>query len=510
MRRRRPITLRTRLVVAAAMAVGLSVATASAGSFLVVRHQLMSQVNKGLLHQARQVHRRIGPEIPSLAPVSSTLQRVGLNALIPFQIIRADGTVITRDLTPALPINGTDRAVAAGKRTENYRTLGTVGRENHSRLLTYSLGNGVAVQLARPLGEIDRTLARLALALSLVAAAGVVLSVILGYLVARAGLKPVERLSEAVERVGATRRLNERIEVNGDDELTRLAISFNTMISALDESRRQQAQLVADAGHELRSPLTSLRTNIEVLVKARDLAPADREALVADVTAQLDELTNLVGDLVELARDDEHQPEVGDIRLDLVVDHAVERARRRAPTLHFAVAHRPALVRGSAGLLERAVLNVIDNAAKWSPPGSTVEIDMFRDGDAWRLEVRDHGPGIDAEDLPRVFDRFYRAPGARSQPGSGLGLAIVRQVVESTGGTVHAEAAVGGGTLVRFCLPAVDAAEHPSDRDDPDTGGSGPPGPDGSDSPDGQTVEPGGQVLSGFSGRTQTAPRSVD
>ena len=468
------MTFRTRLVVVAAAAVGLSVAVATAGSFVVVRRQLVSQVDNQLLRQARLVEaRRIGAEIPSLGPVSGTLQRSGLNSFIAFQIIRSDGSVITRDVTPAMSITRTDRSVAAGRKTEAFRTIGVPGRGNHSRLLTYSLGGGIAVQLSRPLADTDRTLGDLTLVLLVVAAIGVVLSAILGYLVARAGLRPVERLTEAVERVGATGQLNERIEVAGEDELSRLATSFNTMLAALDDSRRQQAQLVADAGHELRSPLTSLRTNIEVLIKAHALPEADRRALLSDVTAQLGELTTLVGDLVELARDDEQGPEVTDVRLDLVVANAVDRARRRAPSLTFDVIASQALVRAQAALLERAVLNVLDNAAKWSPAGSDVEVRITRDGDTWRLDVRDHGPGIAAEDLPHVFDRFYRAAGARSQPGSGLGLAIVRQVVESGGGSVTAEAAAGGGTRVCFRLQAVDVVE--ADQPEPILARSTPP-----------------------------------
>jgi two-component system sensor histidine kinase MprB len=235
-----------------------------------------------------------------------------------------------------------------------------------------------------------------------------------------------------------------------------LATSFNKMLEALGESRRQQAQLVADAGHELRTPLTSLRTNIEVLLRVHDLPETDRAALFGDITAQLTELTTLVGDLVELARDDEQRPEPEDVRLDLVVEDAVDRARRRAPSLTFHLAIRDALVLTQPNLLERAVLNVLDNAAKWSPPGSEIDVVVTRSGSSWRLEVRDHGPGITDEDLPHVFDRFYRSAAARFLPGSGLGLAIVRQVVESSGGSVAAVSSPSGGTIVRIDLPAVE------------------------------------------------------
>ncbi len=473
-------TFRSRIVIAAAAAVGISVALASAASFVVVRGQLLDEVDSQLHRQADLVEaRRIRTEIPNLQRLTGALQRSGLNSLVAFQIIRTDGSVITRDTAAGLPVTGADKAVAGGRRDEASRTIGHSGAGNHARVLTVGVGGGTAVQLARSLDDVDRTLRHLALVLLLVAAAGIVLALVLGYLVAKASLRPVERLTKAVERVGATRQLDETIEVTGDDELSRLAISFNTMLAALDESRRQQSQLVADAGHELRTPLTSLRTNIEVLMRVHELPEADRRALMADVTAQLGELTSLVGDLVELATEDEQRPESEEVRLDLIVGQAIERARRRAASLAFETSLQPALVRAQSVLLERAVLNVLDNAAKWSPPGSTVDVALSRDGGAWVLDVRDHGPGIATEDLPHVFDRFYRSAGARSLPGSGLGLAIVRQVVESNGGAVEAVAPPAGGTVVRFHLPAAEATgggEVAGGR----SASHGPAGPSGS------------------------------
>ena len=455
----RRVSLRTRLVAAAAAAVVISVALASAASYISVRRTLLRDVDNQLRDQAELVEsRRFRPQIPSLRGVEPPLQRSGLNTTS-FQVIQANGKVVIPAI-PALPVTAQDRAVAAGKVDEAFRTVGSADSADHARVLTFSVGAGVAVQLSRPLADTDRTLVHLAWMLALVAAAGVAFSLVLGYLVGKTSLKPVEDLTDAVERVGATGQLDERIDVSGDDELSRLATSFNQMLAALDESRRQQAQLVADAGHELRTPLTSLRTNIEVLLRVHDLPEADRTALFADITGQLNELTTLVGDLVELARDDEQRPEPEDVRLDLVVEDAVDRARRRAASLTFDVSLRPALVRSQPTLLERAVLNVLDNAAKWSPAGSTIDVSVTRDGPVWRLEVRDHGPGIIAEDLPHVFDRFYRSASARPLPGSGLGLAIVRQVVESSGGSVSALASPDGGTILRIDVPAVDVGEE--------------------------------------------------
>jgi two-component system sensor histidine kinase MprB len=263
-------------------------------------------------------------------------------------------------------------------------------------------------------------------------------------------VRPVTDLTETAEHVARTRDLSRRIEAQGEDELARLAASFNTMLEALDDSQRAQRRLVADASHELRTPLTSLRTNLEVLGRPGALPEADRERLRADLVAQIEELGMLVGDLIELARDGEPNGEPHEeVRLDELVACAVERARRHAPDVAFETDLEPCVATGARGRLDRAVANLLDNAAKWSPRGGTVEV-VLRDGE---LTVRDHGPGIAAADLPHVFDRFYRATAARGRAGSGLGLAIVRHVAEGHGGSVRAEAAPGGGAQLRLALP---------------------------------------------------------
>jgi two-component system sensor histidine kinase MprB len=269
----------------------------------------------------------------------------------------------------------------------------------------------------------------------------------------------VRRLGEASEHVTATRDLSRRIDPGRPDELGRLAASFNTMLEALEGSIGAQRALVADASHELRTPLTSARTNVEVLARSGELEPEERERILADVTVQLEELSVLVGDLVELARDGETPQEPADVRLDLVAEDAVERLRRHAPDVVFTTALEPTTVIGVEPRLARAVGNLLDNAAKWSPPGGEVEV-RVRDGE---VVVRDHGPGIDEEDVPRVFDRFYRSPSARGLPGSGLGLAIVRQVAEEHGGEVSAERADGGGALLRLSLPRLPAGDRVSE-----------------------------------------------
>jgi two-component system sensor histidine kinase MprB len=289
--------------------------------------------------------------------------------------------------------------------------------------------------------------------LLLIAAAGVVVAAGLGLLVARAALTPVKMLTETAERVTETRDLSERIDVSGRDELSRLATSFNTMLGALEESTRAQRQLVADASHELRTPLTSVRTNIEVLASDRVLPAGERSRLLSDVVEQLGEMTTLIAELIELARSEQQSAEPEDVRLDLLVADAVERARRNRPEVAYSTQLEESTVNGVPTTIERAVTNLLDNAAKWSPPGAEVEV-LVRDG---RLAVRDHGPGIPDEDLPYVFDRFYRARSARGMPGSGLGLAIVRQVADAHGGAVVAEHADGGGTRMVLDLGATAA-----------------------------------------------------
>ena len=279
---------------------------------------------------------------------------------------------------------------------------------------------------------------------------GIVVAALLGWMIARSTLRPVTRLTEASEQIGLTGDLTRRIAVTGDDELSRLAASFNQMIQRLERSVGAQRQLVADASHELRTPLTSLRTNFEVLQRG-DLAEADRPRLMGAMEEQIAEVVRLVEDLVELARDELPAEVAEDIRLDLLVADAVNRAQRDAPAAEFRLTAAPVLVRGAPDKVARAVGNLLGNAAKWSPPGGLIEVTVA-DGS---VVVRDHGPGIAEADLPHVFERFYRSADARGKPGSGLGLAIVRQVAESHGGSTTVCNAAGGGSEFRLTLPQV-------------------------------------------------------
>jgi two-component system sensor histidine kinase MprB len=254
-----------------------------------------------------------------------------------------------------------------------------------------------------------------------------------------------------VEDVGETEDLTRRVEVGRRDELGRLTNSFNRLLAALEASRREQHQLVTDASHELRTPLTSLRTNVEVLHRVNELSPEERERLLADVVDQTDELTGLVASLVELARGEEPSSDVEDLSLDEVVADVVARSESHARTkdVRLDAEMDPSCVRAGRARLERAIANLLDNAVKWSPNHGEVEV-VTRDG---AVVVRDHGPGIAPEDLPHIFDRFYRSPAARGLPGSGLGLAIVRQVAEADGGSVRASNHPDGGAVLELRLP---------------------------------------------------------
>jgi two-component system sensor histidine kinase MprB len=312
------------------------------------------------------------------------------------------------------------------------------------------------VLVTHGLSESNSTLAELRLILLFLTLGGAALASLLGWFVARTALAPVRRLTAAVEHVAETQDLGERIDERRRDEIGSLARSFNSMlvvlddaVHRLDESARVQRRLVADASHELRTPVTSLRTNIEVLERADELPAEERTRLIADVVEQLAELSLLINDLIELAREDEHIETPEDIRFDILVAEAIERARLHAPQARFIADLEPTLVSGVPSRLDRAVNNLLDNAVKFAGTDEPIEV-RLRDGE---LAVRDHGPGIAADDLPHVFDRFFRGARSRALPGSGLGLAIVRQVAELHAGSVSAAAAPGGGTVVRLRVP---------------------------------------------------------
>ena len=276
----------------------------------------------------------------------------------------------------------------------------------------------------------------------------VLLSVLIGGWIAEKALAPVRRLTKTAEEVARTRDLSIRLDEDGHDEVSRLGAAFNQMLVALDRSLTAQRQLVADASHEFRTPLTSIRANAELLERGK-VREDEQDAVARAVVEQVDELDGLVTDLIELALDGEAATKFEDVRLDEIVSIEVDRLRRNLTGATFDVKSEPCTVQGDAERLSRAVANVLGNAVKWSPEGASVDVSVARGS----VVVRDHGPGIDEADLPLVFERFYRSPAARGTAGSGLGLAIVRHVVEAHGGSVEATNAPDGGAVFTLRFP---------------------------------------------------------
>ncbi|MEU9502203.1 HAMP domain-containing sensor histidine kinase [Streptomyces sp. NPDC048196] len=453
------LPLRSRLAMLTAVAVAFAVALSAAACWLITRNRLTEQLDTQLSSvevDAGYVRALSGycnsPDGVHFPPTPYTVQ-----------LVSAGGYVCTSPDKSPIPPQRADTAVAARRlATTEHTTRAQDGAEMRVSTkpfdgpLTDAAGNRLAISVAVPMKQVTDPLNQLALVLLVVAGVGVLGAATAGLWVARAGLKPVDRLTAAVEHVARTQDLAIRIPIDGEDEIARLSRSFNSMTSALAASRDLQQQLIADAGHELRTPLTSLRTNIDLLVRSeqsgRPIPPADKAALLASVKAQMGELAALIGDLQELSRPPEPgQSAVGVVALHEIVGSALERARLRGPSLTLTADVAPWYVRAEAAALERAVVNLLDNAVKFSPPGGTVEVRLA----GGELTVRDHGPGIPRDELPHVFERFWRSPSARSLPGSGLGLSIVARTAEQAGGAVRLRSADLGGTEAVLTLPGA-------------------------------------------------------
>jgi two-component system sensor histidine kinase MprB len=324
----------------------------------------------------------------------------------------------------------------------------------HVRVMTVPVPGFGAVQLGRSLENVDAVLGRLWIVLALLIVAGTGFAAAMARLFSRPVIRPISELMLAAEHIEVTGDLGRRIGARGSDEVGRMAQRFDAMLDRVQASQAAQRRLVADASHELRTPVTSLRTNMEVLLAGADLEEGERRAVRRDMVGQSEELSALVGDLIELARGDVAEPLVEEVALDGVVAEAIERARRHAPHVRFRADLQPCVIEAVPDRLGRAVNNLLDNAAQYSPAGGVVDV-ALRDG---VLEVRDRGPGVDEAELPLLFDRFYRGADARGRHGAGLGLAIVRQVAEAHGASVSAANAAGGGLVVRLALPAARAA----------------------------------------------------
>ncbi len=491
------MTLRTRIAAVAGVSVALAVVAVAVGLYVAVRADLRGEVDRGLRNRARVLAQPLpqgagaivrGPGGVLLFGPAGAGTGTGAGAAgsggvsggggrgvfpshvgpVPFGgapgyvqfIARSGGVQVPGgqgSASAAIAIDAVDRAIAerGSGSVLSDRTVKGV----KLRVLTEGIGTRGAVMVARPLSEVDSELSKLLLILVIVGAVGIALAAALGAVVAKVALAPVSRFTARTEALTAQSAsgsgrldLSRRLQVGGRDELGRLADSFNRTLDALERSVESQRQLVADAGHELRTPIASLRANIQVLGESERLAEADRVSLREDIVSELDELTALVADVIELARGTVAEGRRDEVRLDAIVSVAIERAGRRAGGVSFEQALEATMVRGEAERIDRAVSNLLENARKWSPEGGVVQVGLHEGV----LSVRDHGPGFDELDLAHVFDRFYRADRARKLPGSGLGLAIVRQTAEACGGYAQADNAPGGGALLKVSFgPAV-------------------------------------------------------
>ncbi len=465
------MSLRRRIALHSGAAVAVAIVLASWAAYVLVRGELRREVDASLTARAQEFtglaggpgaarfggHRGRDGGFPGPGGRFGQLRRPARRrggADFLEQLVTPRGEAVRFAEGDALPVGPRVAAVAGGG-ADAFAADATVAGQD-VRMLVAPLRRGGAVQVARSLEEVDGVLGRLRLVLVLVALGGIALAALLGRLVAGRAVEPLGRLTRTAEEVADTQDLGRRIDLEGPDEIGRLASSFNAMLAALqgsvarlDRSVRAQRQLIADASHELRTPVTSLRTNLEILQANPGLDPARRAQILARATAQTEELAALMADVIDLARGDAPDGALEPLRLDELVDEAIERGVRHAPGQDFRADLTETVVLGSPARLGHALHNLLDNAVAWGA-GRPIDV-RLRPGE---LVVRDRGPGFEPDEVGQVFDRFFRGAHARDRPGSGLGLSIVRQVAEAHGGTVEARNADGGGAEVILRLPS--------------------------------------------------------
>jgi two-component system, OmpR family, sensor histidine kinase MprB len=467
------LSFRQRLTLFSAAGIALVLLVGSVATYVAVRSQLRGQLDQSLRRQSAAVviadrgdelgvprlRRALGPDLQETQDSNAAPRGLDLDIVAPepefgnapsfFQLIDTRGKAVAplKGRT-VLPVSPRSLEVARNGAAAYYTDVEVKGTA--MRMYVRPAGQGRALFAARSLSEVENALNRLGWSLAITCFAGILLAGGVGAVVARGALRPVSTLTATAERITDTHDLSERIETEGDDELSRLGASFNAMLDSLEGAIRSQRQLVSDASHELRTPLTSLRTNIDLLRQGVTLSDRDRERLLRDVTRELEELTALVANTVELARGGQRDLHLEHVRLNEIAESVVQRAETRFPNLEFALEADETTVWGDPDELDRALWNLVENAAKWSNGGGRIELTV---GEG-QVTVRDHGPGIPESERPFIFDRFYRSEAARGQPGSGLGLAIVRQIAESHGGRVDVEDAEGGGSRFRLVLVA--------------------------------------------------------
>jgi two-component system, OmpR family, sensor histidine kinase MprB len=449
------MTLRLRLtIVVAAVVAGAVIAVAGVAHFIAAG-ELRARTDTLLLGRLQAFTEDASGTATSdefgEAPSGAPALLVELDVVT--QTLAADGTVDqTIEGQPHLPVSAADRALAAAPGEPRFRDITVAGVRY--RLLTGSITGGGAVQIARPLTETQDVLSVLRNRLVVVALAGTVLAGLVAWAVVRRATRPIVRLTGAAEHVAATQDLTVPLPVHGSgrDEVGRLTASFDTMLNALAASKEQQNRLVLDASHELRTPLTAVRANIDFLQRADRLDAAQRRHVLSETKLELAELTDLVGELVEMATEVRTDEPVVDIELGNLVTRVADRYRRRSGRVISSTVKHPGVVAARRSMLERAVSNLVDNALKFSPPDTAVELVL----DGTRIAVLDRGVGLASADRDRIFDRFYRADATRTMPGSGLGLSIVKQIVDIHGGTVQVDERDDGGAVATIVLPGPD------------------------------------------------------
>ena len=442
------MSLRTRVAVAVGVVVFCVLAIVAAVVYPAVGANLRGKNDQSLVQVAK--------EAPTIAGKLKQAGTVG--QLVPF------GTTQLQILPGAavgptdgfVGITDHDVQVARGNDKPYFHDEAYGGVVYRIYTMQFPGNPGVLVRVAQPVSDAASTQTALGWLLAVLIPAGAIGAAVVARLAAGRVLRPVGRLTETVERIRATGDLSAPIETPGRDEISGLGQAFAAMTAALDESAGAQRRLVADASHELRTPLTSLTTNLELLAERPDDPSAP--ALAAAALAEAGELRVLINDLVELARDGQASFHIEDVRLDLVAERVAARAAGRVPGRRYELDCRPTLVRGDPDALERAIGNLVDNALKWSPPDGRIRISAA----GGTVEVSDDGPGISADDLPYIFDRFYRSARARALPGSGLGLAIVRRIADIHDGTVEA-IPLQQGVKFRISVPEIVVDQPPAE-----------------------------------------------
>ena len=453
-------SLRDRLAVLVAAAVASAVALTGVAAWLITRVTVFNQLDSELVDVAAVTANWVAVDIEGMGGLDTNALKA---ANVTVMLVRADSRVSTLPGATVSLVPGVEELSVARRQQGSSARTGAASNGEPYRIVAVPLKAGTeryALVLGRPLQATNNILATLAWSLAIFGFLGVGVSSAIGFVIARAAIRPMRRLTEAVTHVTDTNELDP-IVIEGTGELADLGRSFNTMLSSLQSSRERQHRLIADAGHELRTPLTSLRTNVELLVadeRSRMLPEGARTDILRDIAAQLGEFTTLVGDLVHLSREDVVEPHPEPIDLRDVVHSAIARAKRRGPSLSFDVELNPLYLVGEPDSLERAITNLLDNAVKFSPQDGTVHV--LLEGD--RLRISDQGPGIPDDELPHVFDRFWRSPSARNTPGSGLGLSIVAQTIKAHGGWVKAGRSAEGGAEFIIRLPG--SATPPEDE----------------------------------------------